>query len=456
VFDLAVIGSGPGGYVAALAAAKKGMRVALIEKHSHLGGTCLNVGCIPSKTLLYASHRYEEMNEGASEFGIECDGARYDFEKMMNKKGEVVETLGKGVSFLMKKNEVTVLQGTASFIDPHHLQVGSETVEAETILIATGSTSIELPILPFDEERILSSTGALALSKVPEKLAVVGGGVIGLELASVYQRLGSEVVIVEMLDRLLPTMDSDLSKSFTKILKGKGFDIRTSTLVERSEKSGDQVELFLKGEKEPLSASHVLVSVGRRAQTKGLNLEKTKVQLTSTGHIEIDSHFQTAEKHIYAIGDVVDGPALAHKASDEALAVVEALAGGRARVNYTAIPTVVYTYPEIASVGLSEEEAKEAGFQLIKGVAQLRGNSRARCQGEVEGFAKVIGDHVTGRLLGVHLLASHAGEMIGEGVLAMEEGMSVKELAMASHAHPTLSEVIKEAALAAIGEPLHS
>lgn len=447
MYDVVIIGAGPGGYVAALRAAQLGLNTALVEKGKTLGGTCLNVGCIPSKCLLQSSELYENVQKHGSDHGIQVQGLSFDLAQMMKRKEAVVESLTSGVSGLIKKNKITRLEGEASFLDPQTLVVGKEKIAAKNFIIATGSEPIALPFLPFDEKKIVSSTGALELKEVPRKLTVVGGGVIGVELASVYARLGSEVTIIEMLDTIIPMMDKDICKAFTQILTKMGMKIHVKSKVLSAEGTTLQVEPIGKVE-----ADVVLVAVGRRPYTKGLGLDKIGLD----EKISVNGNFQTKHPHIYAIGDVIDGPMLAHKASEEGVAVAELIAGGHPHVNYMAIPNVIYTHPEVASVGMTEQEAQKAGLELLTGKFFFRGNARARCAGETDGIVKVIGEKKSGRLLGLHIVGAHASEMISEGMIALEKRATVSDIALAPAAHPTLSEAIKEAALDALGRVLHA
>lgn len=444
-FDIAVIGAGPGGYVAALHAAHLGFKTVCIDKGDELGGTCLNVGCIPSKALLQSSEHFAFLQEKAKEHGIEADGLRHNFPQMMKRKAEVVQGLVKGIAFLFQRASVAYIKGEAKFVSPHEIAVGKQTVKAKNIIIATGSEPIELPFLPFDEKQILSSTGALSLPKVPKSMIVIGAGVIGVELASVYQRLGATVTIVEMLDHICPAMDGAISKALLSILKKQGLTFHLSTQVKSAEKKGNEVVLTL-APNGTLSGEKVLVAVGRRPFTRNLGLKEIGIETDQKGFIPVDGNFRTKHPHIYAIGDVVEGVMLAHRASDEGVVVVDLIAGKIAQINYLAIPNVIYTHPEVASLGFTEEEAKALKIEIVVGTAQFKANARARCSGDTEGLVKVIGEKQTNRLIGMHIVGPHASEMIGEGVMAIEKKMTIKEIAYASHAHPTLSESIKEAA----------
>lgn len=459
--DIAVIGSGPGGYVAAIRAAQLGFKTICIEKDTFLGGTCLNVGCIPSKALLQSSEYYELMQKGIAEHGISFKDLNFNFQQMMSRKETIVKGLVNGIAGLFKQNNVERLAGYAKFTSPHQLEVvqGNDktVVEAKHILIATGSEPIPLPFLPFDEKKVLSSTGALSLPSIPKTMVMVGAGVIGVEIASVYNRLGTQVTIIEMLDRICYPMDLAISKTFLQILKKQGLEFHLSSKVVKGQESKQGISLVVNIESKEvdMQAEVVLVSIGRRPVTRGLGLENIGIKLNPKGYVEVDGDFRTAQPHIFAIGDVIEGPMLAHKASDEGIAVVEFIAGLRPSINYLAIPSVVYTHPEVASVGMTEQEAADAKLEIKKGSAYFKGNPRARCLGYTEGLVKVLGEARTGRLIGMHIIGPHASEMIAEGVMAMQKGMTLDEIAHASHAHPTLSEAIKEAALDALGSAVH-
>ncbi len=461
-FDLIVIGSGPGGYVAAIRAAQLGLKVACIEKAKTLGGTCLNVGCIPSKALLYSTEHFERWLHQGKELGIESEKVTANWPQMQHRKQEIVGKLVEGVAYLFKKNKVTWIQGFATFLSSTTLKVSFEKeehiVEGKRILLATGSEPIPLPFLPFDEKIVLSSTGALVLSQVPPTLLMVGAGVIGLELGSVYQRLGSKVIVIELLDRVCPTLDKEISSTVYHLFKKQGMQFYLSSQVTKGEVKEGKVVLqaeSTRGEKVILEASAVLVAIGRRPFTQGLGLELAGVRTDPKGRIVVDGFFRTSQPHIFAIGDVIEGPMLAHKASEEGVAVAEYIAGRSSHVNYLAIPNVMYTWPEAACVGMTEEEAKAAGRAVKIGRFPFRANARARCSNESEGLVKIVVDEATDRILGLHIVGPNASEMIGEGVLALQKKMTVHELAYASHAHPTLSEAIKEAALDALGSKIH-
>lgn len=451
-FDLIVIGAGPAGYVAAIRAAQAGMKTACVEKNPTLGGTCLNIGCIPSKALLHSSELYHKLVHEGKEHGILAD-PKVDFAQMQSRKTGIVKGLTQGIEFLFKKNKVTWLKGEARFTAVHTLDVGGESHSAKHIIIASGSEPIPLPFLPFDETTVLSSTGALALKKVPKKMLLVGAGVIGLELGSVYRRLGSEVTVVELLDRVCPMYDAEISAAAEKILKQQGMTFHLGAKVVKGD--GAKLTIEKEGKETTLEADVVLVAIGRRPYAEGLGLDTIGVERNKQGQIIVDGHFQTSVPGVYAIGDVIDGPMLAHKASEEGMALVDLLSGHKEQINYLAIPNVMYTWPEIACVGFSEEEAKKAGLEPFTGTFPFAANPRARCSGDAQGLVKIVGDKASGRLVGLHIIGPGASEMIGEGVIGIEKRLTVKELALASHAHPTCSEAIKEAALAALGQTLH-
>jgi dihydrolipoamide dehydrogenase len=459
LFDLIIIGAGPGGYVCAIRAAQLGMKVACVEKRATLGGTCLNVGCIPSKALLQSSENYHAVLHDFAAHGVIAGEVRFDLPKMMGHKDEVVTANTKGVEFLFKKNKVTWLKGEASFKTADTITIGTEDYTAKHIVIATGSESVPLPGVTVDETRIVTSTGAIALERVPRHLVVIGGGYIGLELGSVWRRLGAEVTVVEFLDRLVPTMDGEIATAFQKILTKAGMKFRLGTKVTKAETSGEEIVLTLEsaagGAPETLTADVVLVAIGRRAHTENLGLEAIDVATDARGRIVTDAHFATSIPGIYAIGDVIAGPMLAHKAEEEGVALAELLAGQAGHVNYGAIPGVVYTWPEVASVGQTEEELKAAGIAYKIGKFPFMANGRARAMGDTDGFVKLLSDKTTDRLLGAHIIGPDAGTMIAELVMAIEFGASAEDVARTSHAHPTLNEAVKEAALAVDGRALH-
>jgi dihydrolipoamide dehydrogenase len=458
-FDVIVIGAGPGGYVAAIRAAQLGLKTACVESRETLGGTCLNVGCIPSKALLHASELYEEAAHGSlAKWGVKAKQVELDLGQMHATRLEAIKGLTGGVAFLFKKNKVEWLKGHAAFAGPDRVEVAGKTYRAKNIVIATGSGVTPLPGVEIDHERIVDSTSALELSEVPGHLVVVGGGVIGLELGSVWRRLGAKVTVVEFLDQILPGMDGEVRKDAAKIFKKQGFDIRTGTKVTAAERKGKGVVLTVEpakgGGAETIEADIVLVSIGRRPNTEGLALDKAGLAVDKRGQIEVDHDFRTSVDGIYAIGDVVPGPMLAHKAEDEGIAVAEILAGQVGIVNHDVIPSVVYTMPEIAAVGLTEEEARQRGEVKI-GKFPMLANSRAKTNREADGFVKVIADARTDRVLGVHIIASVAGTMIAQAAQAMEFGATSEDIAYTCHAHPTHSEAVKEAAMAVTGLPIH-
>jgi dihydrolipoamide dehydrogenase len=460
-FDVLVIGAGPGGYVAAIRAAQLGLRTACAESRETLGGTCLNVGCIPSKALLHASELFEEAAHGTlAKWGVKASGVELDLDVMHGEKAKAVKELTGGIEFLFKKNKVEWLKGQASFEAPNRVKVGERSVSAKNIVIATGSSVTPLPGVEVDNAgaRIVDSTGALALPQVPRRMVVIGGGVIGLELGSVWRRLGAEVTIVEFLDQILPGMDGEVRKESHKIFKKQGFAIRTSTKVTGAQANGEAVTLTVEpaagGAAETLETDVVLVSIGRRPNTDGLALEKIGLKTNNRGQIDTDHDFRTSVPGVWAIGDVIPGPMLAHKAEDEGVAVAENIAGHTGIVNHAVIPSVVYTYPEIAGVGLTEEEAREEG-EVKVGKFPMLANSRAKTNREPEGFVKVIADARSDRVLGVWMISSLAGTMIAQAAQAMEFGATSEDIAYTCHAHPTHSEALKEAAMAVTGKPIH-
>lgn len=456
-FDVVIIGSGPGGYVAAIRCAQLGMKTAIIEKYSTLGGTCLNVGCIPSKALLASSHHYDEIAHFA-DHGIEISGdVKVNLEKMIARKQAVVDQTSGGVKFLMDKNKITVFEGMGSFVDATHVAVvkadgTSETLEAKNIIIATGSKPSSLPFIKIDKERIITSTEALKLKEVPKHLVIIGGGVIGIELGQVYLRLGAQVSVVEYMDRIIPGMDASLSKELTKVLKKQGMKFYVSHKVKSVERNGDIVAVQAenaKGETITLEGDYSLVSVGRRPYTDGLNADKAGVKISDRGQVEVNDHLQTSATNIYAIGDVVRGAMLAHKAEEEGVMVAEILAGQKPHIDYNLIPGVVYTWPEVAAVGQTEEQLKASGVEFKAGTFPFKALGRARAGGDLDGFVKILADAKTDEVLGVHMIGARCADLIAEAVTAMEFKASAEDISRMSHAHPTFAEAIKEAALAA-------
>ena len=463
-YDLIVIGAGPGGYVAAIRAAQLGLKTACVESRETLGGTCLNVGCIPSKALLHASEMFHAAQSGSlAKFGIDFSGVSLNLDQMHAEKAKAVGELTGGIEFLFKKNKVDWLKGHATFNSANSVDVAGKSYTAKNIMIATGSSVTPLPGVKIDQKVIVDSTGALALPKVPKHLVVIGGGVIGLELGSVWLRLGAQVTVVEYLDQILPGMDGEVRKEAAKIFKKQGFNIRTGTKVTGATVKGNTATLTVEpaagGASETIEADCVLVAIGRRANTDGLALDKAGLTVNARGQIEIGHDFQTHVPGIYAVGDVCPGPMLAHKAEDEGIAAAEFVAGLTGIVNHDVIPGVVYTYPEIASVGLTEEEAREkaaaSGGEVKVGKFPMMANSRAKTNRDTDGFVKVIADAKTDRVLGVHIIASIAGAMIAEACTAMEFGATSEDIAYTCHAHPTHAEALKEAAMAVTGKPIH-
>ena len=462
--DLVVIGAGPGGYVCALRAAQLGMKVACIDKRGAPGGTCLNVGCIPSKALLHASELYAEAAH-AQNMGITFSSLKLDLEKMMAYKADGVDGNTDGVRYLFKKNKVEEIEGAAKIgaagaVEIDLLAGGTRAVNAKNIVIATGSEVTPLPGIEIDEERIVSSTGALSFDKVPKHLAIIGAGIIGLELGSVWKRLGAEVTVIEFLDRITPGMDADMAKNFQRVLKKQGLKFMLGKKVTAAKALKNSVKLTLApasgdGAAETLTADRALLAVGRRPHTQGLGLEALGVAMDGAGRVETDAHFKTNIDGLYAIGDVIAGPMLAHKAEDEGVALAEHLAGKPAHVNYGVIPSVVYTAPEVAWVGRNEEELKEAGIAYNVGKFPFTANGRAKVNGTTDGFVKILADATSDQVLGVHILGAHAGDMIAEAAVAMEFSASAEDIARTCHAHPTLTEAVKEAALAVDKRALH-
>ena len=458
-FDVIVIGSGPGGYVCAIRAAQLGLKTACVEKRATLGGTCLNIGCIPSKALLQSSEEFEKTTHALKDHGVIVDGVKLDLNRMQARKQEVVTANTKGVEFLFRKNKVTWLKGAGRIAGPGAVEVAGTTYSTKSIVIASGSESVPLPGVTVDEKQIVTSTGALELEKVPGHLVIVGAGVIGLELGSVWRRLGANVTVVEFLDRIVPGMDSEIATAFQRVLTKQGFKFRLGTKVTAATPGADGVSLTVEpvkgGAAETIAADIVLVAIGRRPFTEGLGLTEAGITLDDRKRIIVDHHYATNIPGIYAIGDVIAGPMLAHKAEDEGVAVAELLAGQAGHVNYGAIPGVVYTWPEVASVGQTEEELKAAGTAYTVGKFPFTANGRARAMGDTDGFVKVLADKATDRLLGAHILGPDAGTLIAELTTAIEFGASAEDVARICHAHPTLSEAVKEAALAADGRALH-
>ena len=459
-FDVIVIGAGPGGYVAAIRASQLGLKTACVESRETLGGTCLNVGCIPSKALLHASELFEEAHDGTlAKWGVKVGNVELDLDAMHAGRREAVKGLTGGIEFLFKKNKVTWLKGHARFTGAGSIDVAGTAYSAKNIVIATGSSVTPLPGVEVDQERIVDSTGALELNEVPQHLVVIGGGVIGLELGSVWKRLGAQVTVVEYLDQILPGMDADVRKDANKIFKKQGFAFRLGTKVTGVQRHEAGVTLTVESAKggaaETIEASHVLLSIGRRPNTDGLNLEAAGLQVNKRHQVEVDHEFRTGVPGIYAIGDVTPGPMLAHKAEDEGIAVAEVIAGQIGIVNHDVIPSVVYTMPEMAGVGLTEEEAREKYGDINVGKFPMMANSRAKTNREGDGFVKIIADAKTDRVLGVWIIASLAGTMIAQAAQAMEFGATSEDIAYTCHAHPTHSEAIKEAAMAVTGKPIH-
>ena len=456
-YDVIVIGSGPGGYVSAIRAAQLGMKTALIEKYSTMGGTCLNVGCIPSKSLLDSSHHYENALHNFEDHGISVEGKiKLDLDKMMSRKSSVVEQTTKGLEYLMNKNDVTVFHGFGSFKDESTIEINTDgntqTIKGNNIIIATGSKPTKLPFADFDGERIISSTEALKLSEVPKHLIVVGGGVIGLELGQVYSRLGAKVTVLEYQDRIIPNMDSSLSKELTKVFKKSGVKVNTSHKVSSIERKGDSVFIVAEnknGESETFEGDYCLISIGRSAYTKGLNLEAIGVATDKYGRVEVDNNLKTSVDNIFAIGDVVKGAMLAHKAEEEGVYVAEYIKGQKPHINYNLIPGVVYTWPEVASVGQTEDDLKNSNKNYKVGQFPMRALGRSRASSDLDGFVKILADAESDEILGIHMIGARCADLISEAVVAMEYRASAEDIARISHAHPTFSEAIKEAALAA-------
>lgn len=457
-FDVLVIGAGPGGYVAAIRCAQLGLKTACVEKRKTLGGTCLNVGCIPSKALLSSSEKFEEAEHHFEGIGIEAK-PKLNLKKMMGFKDEVVEANTKGIEFLFKKNKVTHIEGAAEITAPGKVKVGKDEYEAESIIIATGSDVVSLPGIEIDEKKIVSSTGALELSEVPKSMVVIGGGVIGLEMGTVWRRLGAEVTVVEFLDQILPGMDGEVRKESQKIFKKQGIKFKTGAKVTSATATSKGVDLTIEpaagGDEEKMSVDIVLMAVGRKPYTEGLGLENVGIEMTERGQIKTDEFFETSVEGIYAIGDVITGPMLAHKAEDEGVILAEMLAGESGHIDYDMIPGVVYTWPEVANVGKTEEQLKEAGVKYNAGKFPFMANGRARAMGAMDGFVKILADAETDRVLGAHMVGPNVGDLIQEVVSVMEFQGTAEDIARTCHAHPTLTEVVKEAALAVHKRPIH-
>ena len=464
-YDIIVIGSGPGGYISAIRASQLGKKVAIIEKYSTLGGTCLNVGCIPSKALLDSSHHFYDAVHHFEEHGISVEKPSFDFSKMVDRKAKVVETTTGGIKYLMDKNDITVYEGLGSFEDATHVKVTkndgtSEIIESTNIIIATGSKPSSLPFINIDKERVITSTEALNLKEVPKHLLVIGGGVIGLELGSVYKRLGADVTVIEYAPKITPTMDADVSKELQKVLKKQGMKFNVSTGVTSVERNGDEVVVKAtnkKGLEVEFKGDYCLVAVGRKAYTQGLGLEKAGVKVNERGQVDVNDHLQTNISNIYAIGDVVKGAMLAHKAEEEGVVVAEYLAGEKPHIDYNLIPGIVYTWPEVAAVGKTEQELKDAGASYKAGKFSMRALGRSRASGDIDGFVKVLADKNTDEILGVHMVGARVADLIMEAAVAMEYRASAEDLARICHGHPTYSEAVKEAAKAAWdGKPLNA
>ncbi len=456
-FDLVIIGGGPAGYVAAIRAAQLGLNTACVESRGTLGGTCLNVGCIPSKALLHSSEVYHQAVHGAKELGVEYKEVGFNLKQMLKRKEGVVDELTSGIEYLFKKNKITYLKGFGSFVAQGQVKVvgedgSEEVVSAKNVIIATGSAPIELPMAKFDEKTVVSSTGALSFDKVPKHLVVIGGGVIGLELGSVWSRLGAKVTVVEAADSILPTMDKDVIRTMKKILKKNGFEFYEKTMFKDLKKKGSKLTAICdkNGESIELACDKVLVSVGRRAYTDGLNLDAIGLKAEKNGKISVGKNYESSVAGVYAVGDVIDGPMLAHKAEEEGVACVEMIAGKAGHLNYDAIPNVVYTWPEVASVGITEQQAKADGLDVKIGKFPFSANGRAKCMNDTEGFVKIIADKRTDTMLGAHIVGPSASELIAEIAVGFEYKASAEDIARSVHAHPTFAETVKEAALAGL------
>ncbi|MCI2228749.1 dihydrolipoyl dehydrogenase [Polaribacter sp. MSW13] len=464
-YDIIVIGSGPGGYIAAVRASQLGKKVAIIEKYSTLGGTCLNVGCIPSKALLDSSHHYYDAVHHFEEHGISVEKPSFDFGKMVDRKAKVVETTTGGIKYLMDKNKVDVFEGLGSFVDKTHVNIAkndgtSEVIEGTNIIIATGSKPSTLPFIKLDKERVITSTEALELKEVPKHLLVIGGGVIGLELGSVYKRLGADVTVIEYAPKITPTMDADISKELQKVLKKQGIKFAVSHGVTSVERKGDEITVKAtnkKDEEVEFIGDYCLVAVGRKAYTQGLGLEKIGVEVNERGQVAVNDHLQTNINNVYAIGDVIKGVMLAHKAEEEGVVVAEYIAGEKPHIDYNLIPGIVYTWPEVAAVGKTEDELKTTGVNYKVGKFSMRALGRSRASGDLDGFVKVLADKNTDEILGVHMVGARVADLIMEAAVAMEYRASAEDLARICHGHPTYSEAVKEAAKAAWdGMPLNA
>ena len=464
-YDVTVIGSGPGGYVAAIRCAQLGLKTAIIERYATKGGTCLNVGCIPSKALLDSSHHFEEATKNFANHGIDIEGKpKVNMKNMMKRKSDVVDQTTKGIDFLMDKNKIESFQGHASFVDEHTISIKgddgkTQEIETKNTIIATGSKPYELPFAPLDKERIISSTEALSLQEVPKHMILVGGGVIGLELGQVYKRLGADVTVIEYLDHIIPSMDKSLGKEMMRVMKKQKVKFKLSHQVTDIKRDGDEVTVKAKdkkGKEVSFTGDYCLVSIGRKPYTAGLNAEKAGVELNEKGQVKVGKNLKTTADSIYAIGDVVEGAMLAHKAEEEGTFVAEVIAGQKPHIDYNLIPNVVYTWPEVASVGRSEEQLKEEGVEYKSGQFPMRALGRSRASGDIDGMIKILSDKTTDEVLGVHMIAARAADLIAEAVAAMEFRASAEDIARMSHAHPTYAEAVKEAALASTEDrPLH-
>lgn len=457
-FDVIIIGAGPGGYVAAIRCAQLGLKTACVEKRKSLGGTCLNVGCIPSKALLHASEKFEDAEHHMADMGIKVS-PKLDLKGMMKHKSSVVDANTQGIDYLFKKNKITRIEGTAEIVEAGKISVGKETYEADNIIIATGSDVASLPGIDIDEKKIVSSTGALELSEVPKKMVVIGGGVIGLEMGTVWRRLGAEVTVIEFMDNILPGMDGEVRKEAKKILGKQGLEFMLSSKVTSAKTSSKGVELSVEpangGDAQTVKADVVLMAIGRKPYVEGLGLDKVGVELDDRGRIKTDEFFETSVEGIFAIGDVIAGPMLAHKAEDEGVVLAEMLAGQTGHIDYDCIPGVVYTWPEVANVGKTEEQLKDAGIKYNAGKFPFMANGRARAMGATDGFVKILACAETDKILGAHMIGPNVGELMAEVVTVMEFEGSAEDLARTCHSHPTLSEVVKEAALAVHKRPIH-